>query len=702
MEQFQGQDSTPPSGSIDKSRVLEIRPLRCLVPIFPSQPNSTSFNTPQGAAPFVCSSPSGPFPPGAAPFYPFFGAPPGHNPQTPPGQTPPFRFNTPVSDAVPITSFRAPSPPRAGATSYHHSTAANGGTTPSKRVTRKSAKPQTQDGAAGEAGYVNFSMPVSDTEDTGNEKGSRTRSRKKGSTDPEVDNILTSLNIVKFDQARQNDGDRDSIEYVLLIFDLIRRKIAQIEDSKGSSPGVIKRPDLKAGTISMTNNIRTNATKRIGSVPGVEVGDIFFFRFELCLVGLHAPSMGGIDYLKVNLEEEPVAVSIVSSGGYEDDVEDGNVLIYSGQGGNLNIDQKLEKGNLSLKKSLDRGKEVRVIRGMKDVASPAGKVYVYDGLYNVEESWVEKGKGGCNVFKFKLLRLRGQPEAFTTWKLTQQWKDGIIPRIGVILPDLTSGAESLPVSLVNDVDSEKGPEYFTYVSSIKYSKEANSADSSSGCACAGGCLPGNQNCYCIQKNGGYLPYIANGVVANTGKLIYECGPSCLCPPNCKNRASQGGLKVRLEVFKTKDKGWGLRSWDPIRGGAYICEYAGEAFVYSKVEALHNDMDDYLFDATRSCPPILPSDPNEAPKMPFPLAISAKNIGNVARFMNHSCSPNVIWQPVLRTNNKESDLHVVFLAIRHIPPMTELTYDYGMVPPEKMGRRKKLCLCGSSKCRGFFH
>ncbi|KAF5747914.1 histone-lysine N-methyltransferase H3 lysine-9 specific SUVH1-like [Tripterygium wilfordii] len=674
MEQFQGQNSTPPSGSIDKSRVLEIKPLRCLVPIFPSQPNSTSFNTPQGAAPFVCSSPSGPFPPGAAPFYPFFGVPGsqgphGHNPQTTPSQTPPFRFNTPVSDAVPINSFRA------------------GDTTPSRKVTRRNAKSQPQDGVAGEA----------DTD----AEGVNTRLRKKGSMDPEVDNILTSLNIITLDPARQNDGDKDSVEYALLIFDLLRRKIAQIEDSKGSSPGIIKRPDLKAGTILMTKNSRTNATKRMGSVPGVEIGDIFFFRFELCLVGLHSPSMAGIDYLRVNLEEEPVAVSIVSSGGYEDDVEDGNVLIYSGQGGNLNIDQKLERGNLALKNSLERGKEVRVIRGVKDVANPSGKVYVYDGLYKVEESWVEKGKGGCNVFKFKLIRLRGQPEAFTMWKLIQQWKDAISSRIGVILPDLTSGAESLPVSLVNDVDSEKGPEYFTYVPTIKYSKEANSTDFSSGCACAGGCLPGNQNCDCIQKNGGYLPYVANGVVANAGQLIYECGPSCLCPPNCKNRVSQGGLKVRLEVFRTKDKGWGLRSWDPIRGGAYICEYAGEAIDNSNIEALDRDMDDYLFDATRSCPPILPSDSSEDMKMPFPLAINAKNVGNVARFMNHSCSPNVIWQPVLRTNNKEPDLHVVFHAIRHIPPMTELTYDYGMLPPEKMGRRKKLCLCGSSKCRGFF-
>lgn len=66
------------------------------------------------------------------------------------------------------------------------------------------------------------------------------------------------------------------------------------------------------------------------------MGAIFFVRMELCLIGLHAPIMAGIDYmgLKVSQEEEAVALSIVSSVGYED-MEDGEVLIYSGQGGSI-------------------------------------------------------------------------------------------------------------------------------------------------------------------------------------------------------------------------------------------------------------------------------------------------------------------------------------------------------------------------------
>lgn len=737
MEQSLGSDSGP----ADKSRVLNVKPLRCLVPIFPSPPNFSPFS-PGQSAPFVCANPSGPFPSGFAPFYPFFSPtdsqrPPEQNSQTPFGvhnQPGPFGFNNPIPGAVPITSFRTPPPPPPPGV------AANGDTGPSRRnyqthttgIQSQSQSEEADDNEYSEtpnqnAQYLSsFSMHVTDAERTSKAQRSKSKSQKRGRkgqevnfSSPEVDvelivsNILKSCNLMAFDTFRRADGDKESVGYILMVYDLLRRRITQIEDGKEATPGVTRRPDLRSGTILMNKGIRTNIKKRIGLVPGVEVGDIFFFRMEMCLVGLHAPCMAGIDYmgLKISLEEEPVAVSIVSSGGYEDNVEDGDVLIYSGQGGNIYrkdkqiIDQKLERGNLALEKSLHRGNEVRVIRGLRDVVNPTGKVYVYDGLYKIQESWVEKGKAGCNVFKYKLVRLPGQPEAFITWKSIQQWKEGLSSRAGVILPDLTSGAENLPVSLVNDVDDEKGPAYFTYFPSLRYSKPVNLTEPSFSCNCQGGCLPGNSNCSCIKKNGGYIPYNVAGVLVNNKSLIYECGPCCSCPINCRNRISQAGLKVRLEVFKTKDKGWGLRSWDPIRAGAFICEYAGEVVNDCKVEELGSESeDDYIFDATRTYQPlgVLPGDSNKAHQVPFPLIISAKNVGNVARFMNHSCSPNVFWQPVLRESNSESYLHIAFFAIRHIPPMTELTYDYGITQSGKADERKKRCLCGLLKCRGHFY
>ncbi|KAI5420673.1 hypothetical protein KIW84_044494 [Lathyrus oleraceus] len=146
----------------------------------------------------------------------------------------------------------------------------------------------------------------------------------------------------------------------------------------------------------------------------------------------------------------------------------------------------------------------------------------------------------------------------------------------------------------------------------------------------------------------------------------------------------------MEVFKTKDKGWGLRSLDPIRAGAFICEYAGEVIDKARLSQLirEGDTAEYVFDTTRVYesfkwnyePKLLDevraNESSEDYAMPHPLIINAKNVGNVARFMNHSCSPNVFWQPVLYEENNQSFLHVAFFALRHIPPMQELTYDYG--------------------------
>ncbi|KAI3819929.1 hypothetical protein L1987_13782 [Smallanthus sonchifolius] len=671
MEHTFGSDSVP----MNKSAVLTVKPLRSLAPIFPSQSDPSAPTSSQ----FASAPPTGLFPPGATPVFPFFASNVS--------QTPAQQRSYPIPSPVPLNSFRAPV-----------AASGNGDIGPSRRSSRVRTVVDDDDDSQ------------SDGYDNSNEKLRATRRRVTGTTaipvsnseaviDSLVTNLLKSFNLVEMDTFRQADSDKELVDHVVIVFNLLRRKITQLDDKKEAITGTTRRSDLRAGTICMNKGVRANIKKRIGSVPGVEIGDIFFFRMELCLVGLHAPSMAGIDYMAVKLskDEERLAVSIVSSGGYEDEGDDGDVLIYSGQGGQQ-MDQQLVRGNLALEKSLHRANEVRVIRGLRDFANPTGKVYVYDGLYKIHESWIDKGKSGCNVFKYKLVRVAGQPEAFTLWKSIQQWKDGVTTRDGVILPDLTSGAESLPVTLVNDVDGEKGPAYFTYIPNLKYTKPFPSIRSSSvSCNCSNGCQPAT-NCPCVQRNGGSVSYTSLGVLLSHNSLVYECGGSCACPTNCRNRVSQAGLKMRLEVFKIKDKGWGLRSWDPIRAGSFICEYAGLVIAENGIVSDSN----YIFDSTRAFESLETQPSGELVKFPFPLIISSKNEGNVSRFMNHSCSPNVYWQPVVRENKDESYLHVGFYAIKHIPPMQELTFNYGMVRADKAGPPMKKCLCGSSRCKGVFY
>ncbi|CAK8564864.1 unnamed protein product [Lathyrus sativus] len=662
MEEGLGRNSVPPPGSIDKTKILDIKPIRCLIPVFSKNPQAPS---------------SGQYPSGFSPFFPFGG---------------PQESST---TGVKPRGRAMPAPIRASRS------------------------------------------PLGENEDlNGNDGYSHKRNAPSRSSRVELQKIKLRNNVhvdwsglVGIGPAEKNDGNREVVNIVLMSFDALRRRLCQLVNAKELNLGKITRADLKAGNICLSKGIRTNATKRIGSVPGVEIGDIFFFRMEMCAVGLHFQSMGGIDAIKSDHKDETLAVCIVSSDEYDDEPEDGDVIIYTGQAGNFKkkekhmSDQKLHRGNLALDRSSRQHNEIRVIRGMKDTTALNSKIYVYDGLYKIQDSWAEIAKeGDGSLFKYKLIRVPGQPSAFSVWKSIQKWKSGFSARTGLILPDLSSGAESIPVSLVNEVDNVKSPAFFTYFHSLRHPKSFSLTQPSHGCSCSAKktCFPGDLNCSCIQRNEGDFPYIIQGVLVSRKPLIHECGPTCKCFPNCKNRVSQTGIKHQMEVFKTKDKGWGLRSWDPIRAGAFICEYAGEVIDKARLSQLikEGDTDEYVFDTTRVYesfkwnyePELLDevraNESSEDYAMPHPLIINAKNVGNVARFMNHSCSPNVFWQPILYEENNQSFLHVAFFALRHIPPLQELTYDYGAdrsdnAEGSSAHKGRKKCLCGSLKCRGSF-
>jgi hypothetical protein len=168
-----------------------------------------------------------------------------------------------------------------------------------------------------------------------------------------------------------------------MTYDVLRRNMLNEYELRNEAGGGTKGTHSKARAKMKEKGQWINRGIRfIGSVPGVHVGDHFYFRMEICVIGLHGPTRAGIDYIptKNNKLNEPVAISIISSGGYEDDEDGGDVLIYTGQGGNNHIlgknksvDQKFERGNLALEQSRKYGVAIRVIRGVKDSRSPSGK-----------------------------------------------------------------------------------------------------------------------------------------------------------------------------------------------------------------------------------------------------------------------------------------------------------------------------------------
>lgn len=113
-----------------------------------------------------------------------------------------------------------------------------------------------------------------------------------------------------------------------------------------------------------------------------------------------------------------------------------------------------------------------------------------------------------------------------------------------------------------------------------------------------------------------------------------------------------------------------------------------------------------------------------------FCIDAGRIGNVARFINHSCDPNLFVQCVVSAHRDLKLARILLFASDDIAPMQvcesfyhthtlmfmfvlcrakgncclkqELTYDYGYALDsvvDKYGNVKKLaCHCGTSECR----
>ncbi|XP_042498175.1 E3 ubiquitin-protein ligase UHRF1-like isoform X1 [Macadamia integrifolia] len=172
----------------------------------------------------------------------------------------------------------------------------------------------------------------------------------------------------------------------------VQRGNASEEDTKRSS----KRPDLKAISKMMETNAVLYRGKRFGHLPGIDVGYQFFSRAAMVAIGFHSHWLNGIDFMGQSYKKMkeysgytfPLAVAIVLSGQYEDDLDNSEDVVYTGQGGNNLLgnkrqvkDQVMERGNLALKNSLEQCVPVRVIRGHESTSSYCGKVYTYDGLY---------------------------------------------------------------------------------------------------------------------------------------------------------------------------------------------------------------------------------------------------------------------------------------------------------------------------------
>ena len=154
-----------------------------------------------------------------------------------------------------------------------------------------------------------------------------------------------------------------------------------------------------------TTNFMANYT--FGEIENVIEGNAYINRAHLRKAGIHNTLVSGIDG-----NPKIGCTSIVLNGGYVDDLDLGNEIVYTGHGGNdpntnkQISDQSWEAtGNKALIVNEMHGLPVRVTRGYKHKSkfSPTTG-YLYGGLYYVTEHFEEIGKNGYKICRYRLIK----------------------------------------------------------------------------------------------------------------------------------------------------------------------------------------------------------------------------------------------------------------------------------------------------------
>ncbi|KAL8955300.1 MAG: hypothetical protein Q9193_006798 [Seirophora villosa] len=234
--------------------------------------------------------------------------------------------------------------------------------------------------------------------------------------------------------------------------------------------------------------------------------------------------------------------------------------------------------------------------------------------------------------------------------------------------------------------------------------------------------------------------------------IYECNDHCNCNLNCKNRNVQHGRRVELEIFKTQNRGWGLRCPVDLRKGDFIDTYRGEIITAKEANERGDkrsaDEENYFMNFDKFTEPqtitkaeFLENFPDKVewhakkvrdgdwditfsrdgeemwlnPEyMDYLYVCDGMHIGGPTRFMNHSCDPNCRLFTVSYNHSDENLYELAFFTLDAIPAGTELTFDYkdeddrsiitddqALEVKRRDGYMPQKCLCGTPLCRRYF-
>ena len=254
--------------------------------------------------------------------------------------------------------------------------------------------------------------------------------------------------------------------------------------------------------------------------------------------------------------------------------------------------------------------------------------------------------------------------------------------------DLSNGKETIPITAINGEDLDTAPAGYVYVKNNVITNPLpieRNISKLQHCKCTDNCAS-EENCKCCDMSVRSW-FDSNSVLKESfdfsePPMIFECNDMCSCNVNtCNNRVVQHGITARMQVYKTYGMGWGVKSLVDIPRGGFVCEYVGE--LISDAEAEQRENDSYLFDLEN--------------RDGDTFCIDANKFGNVTRFINHSCDPNLVPVKVFTSHQDLRFPHIAMFASRNIKKGDILGFDYG----EKFWVIKHkffTCWCGLEKCK----
>ncbi|XP_953444.1 uncharacterized protein TA09850 [Theileria annulata] len=187
-------------------------------------------------------------------------------------------------------------------------------------------------------------------------------------------------------------------------------------------------------------------------------------------------------------------------------------------------------------------------------------------------------------------------------------------------------------------------------------------------------------CHCDKKCGSDC----SNVMKNTECTVKNCN---LMDENCGNRRFLNFTGPKLKLNYVDGKGVGTVATEDINEGELVCEYVGEVISQADFQrCLASASFAEIDDGNQSHWYVM--------KIQRDTYIDSTHLGNVARFINHSCDPNCASVPI----NVRGTYRMGVFAQRKIKQGEEVTYNYGFTSKGVGGGFR--CRCRAKNCRGI--